>query len=55
MGTRSAHVASCLLRVACEHLFAAAVPDPLFGSTLFVCFVCLFVLFVLFVCLLACY
>jgi hypothetical protein len=57
MGTRSAHVASCLLRVAREHLFAAAAPDPLFGSTLFVClFVCLFVrLFAcLFVCLFVC-
>jgi integral membrane sensor domain MASE1 len=43
MGTRSTHGASCLLRVACEHLLAAAAPYPLFGSTLFVClFVCLF-------------
>jgi hypothetical protein len=55
MGTRSAHAASCLLRVAREHLFAAAAPDPLFGSTLFVCLsgstlvVCLFVC--VFVCL----
>ncbi len=53
MRTRSAHAASCLLRVAGEHLFAAAAPDPLFGSTLFVwlvgwLFVCLFV------CLLVC-
>jgi hypothetical protein len=57
MGTRSAHVASLLLRVSCEHLFAAAAPDPLFGSTLFVwlfiyLFVCLFVC--VFACLLAC-
>ena len=37
MGTRSAHGASCLLRVAREHLLAPAAPDPLFGSTLFVC------------------
>jgi len=37
MRTRSAHAASCLLRVAREHLFAAAAPDPLFGSTLFAC------------------
>jgi hypothetical protein len=43
MGTRSTHVALCLLRVAREHLLAAAAPYPLFGSTLFVClFVCLF-------------
>jgi hypothetical protein len=53
MRTRSAHVASCLLRIAREHLFAAAAPDPLFGSTLFVClFVCSFVC--LFVCLFVC-
>ncbi len=52
MGTRSAHAASCLLRVAREHLLAAAAPHPLFGSTLFVCLlVCLLVC--LFVCLLA--
>jgi hypothetical protein len=44
MGTRSAHVASCLPRVARAHLLAAAAPDPLFGSTLVAClFVCLFV------------
>jgi cytochrome c biogenesis protein ResB len=56
MGTRSAHVASCLLPVARKHLFAAVAPDPLFGSTLFVCLlVCLFVclLVCLFVCLFA--
>ena len=46
--TRSAHAALCQLRGACANLLAAAAPDPLFGSTLFVClfgclFVCLFV------------
>jgi hypothetical protein len=56
MGTRSAHAASvpaasCLLRVAREHLFAAAAPDPLFGSTHM--FVRLFVR--LFVCLRGCF
>jgi hypothetical protein len=57
MGTRSAHGASCLLPVARKHLFAAVAPDPLFGSTLFVCLLgCLFVclLVCLFVCLFVC-
>ncbi len=49
MGTRSAHGASCPLRVACAHLFAAAAPDPLIGSSLFVC--CLVYFFCLVVCL----
>ena len=43
------HAALRLLCVACEHLLASAAPDPLFGSTLFVClFACLLV------CLFAC-
>ena len=57
LGTRSAHGASCLLRVARAHLLAAAAPDPVFASTLFVClFVCWLVgwFVCLFVCLLVC-
>ena len=53
MGTRSAHAASCLLRVARANLLTAAAPDPPFGSTLFLSsFACLFAC--LFFCLFPC-